>query len=227
METALTAKPMLTLSFYAFGIILHKQLEEGGQVEYAVSPAQLAETFAGTVRFETGLLTGNTLYIGAEGAKKLIIEYRPPTRTALYLEGSETPLLVPLPGLIMGRATSGNDSPRYALYAVKSRPEAADTPLFHAPLPNVGTGGVGSVCWGSVRKVSAEALAGNRLDEDWRLLLGSVFTSHGVNGKSKRHPNDIREQLIALEKRKARKYPVSDLITVKATFGHLLTETLR
>ena len=208
-------------------MILHKTLEDGGQVEYAVSPAQLAETFAGTICFETGLLTGNTLYIGTEGAKKLIIEYRPPTKTALFLEGAETPVVVPLPSLIMARLTIGNDSPRYAVYAVKTRPETVNAPLFHSPLPNTGMGSGGGVCWGSVRKSSAEALAGNRLDEDWKLLLGSVFTSHSVSGKSKRFPNDVRQHFIDLEKRKARKYPVSDLIAVKATFGHLLKETIR
>ena len=205
METALNARPTLTLNFYPFGVILHKTLEDGGQVEYAVSPAQLAETFAGTIRFETGLLTGNTLYIGTEGAKKLIIEYRPPTKTALFLEGAETPVVVPLPGLIMARLTTGNDSPRYAVYAVKARPETVDTPLFHSPLPNTGIGSGAGVCWGNVRKSSAEALAGNRLDEDWKLLLGSVFTSHSVHGKSKRFPNDVRQHFINLEKRKARK----------------------
>ncbi|MHB8624563.1 MAG: hypothetical protein ACYDEO_00010 [Aggregatilineales bacterium] len=227
MATALQTKPTMTLAFYPFGIILHRKLDDGGETEYAVSPAQVAETLCGQVRFESGLLTGNTLYIASEGARKLTLEYRPPTKTALYLDGSETPVVVPLPGLVMGRITIGSDSPRYGVYAVKTRPERADTPLYHAPLPNTGTGGMGSVCWGSVRKVSVEGLASNRLDEDWKLLLGSIFTNHGVGGKSKHHPNDIRQQLIELDKRKARKYPIGDLIPVKATFGELLKEGIR
>ena len=214
----------MTLAVYPFGIILHRTLDDGGETEYAISPAQLAETLCGQVRFETGLLTGNTLFIASEGAKKLVIEYRPPTKTALYLDGSETPLVVPLPGLIMARVTTGNDSPHYAVYAVKQRPERSDTPLFHPPLPNTGHG---SVCWGSVKRPSAAALASNQLDEDWQLFLGSMFSSHSAAGKSKRHPNDIRQQLIDLDKRKARKYPVSDLVPVKSTFGQLLTEGIR
>ena len=147
METALTGQPTLTLNFYPFGVILHKILEDGGQVEYAVSPAQLAETFAGTLRFETGLLNGNTLYIVNEGARKAVIEYRPPQKTALYLEGSATPVIVPLPGLVMGRTSTGSaDSLRYGVYAVKSRPETLEAPLFDPPLPNMGNG---SICWGS------------------------------------------------------------------------------
>lgn len=226
MTAALHAKPTLTLAFYPFGIILHRQLDDGGVTEYAVSPAQLAEALAVKVKFETGLLSGNTLYIASEGVRKVIVEYRPPQRTALWLDGSETPLIIPLPGLVMGRVTTGNESPRYGVYAAKERPETLDVPLFHPPLPNTGMGNTGAICWGNVRKVSSEALLQNRLDEDWKLLLGSTFTNHSVGGKSKRHHDDIRQQFIALEKRKARKYPVSDLIPVKLTLGQWLEQSL-
>ena len=178
------------------------------------------------MRFETGLLGGNTLYIASEGARKLVIEYRPPAPTALFLEGSESPLIVPLPGLVLARSSAG-DSPRYALYAVKGRPEALDAPLYYVPLPNTSMGSAGAICWGSVRRASSEALASNSLNEDWKLLLGSVFTAHSVGGKSKRFSSDIRDQFIALEKRKARKYPVSDLIPAKVTFRHMIEEKTR
>ncbi|MHB8747676.1 MAG: hypothetical protein ACYDBJ_00640 [Aggregatilineales bacterium] len=221
MATALQAKPTLTVALYPFGIILRRTLDDGGETEYAISPAQLAETLCGQVRFESGLLPGNTLALVSEGAKKLIVEYRLPTKTALYLDGSETPVVVPLPGLVLARLTTGNAAPRYGVYAVKQRPETVNTPLFHAPLPNTGHG---SVCWGSVKQPSAAGLASNRLDEDWKLLLGSVFTNHSVAGKSIGAPNDVRQLLIALDQRKARRYPVSDLIPLKATFGQLLKE---
>ena len=213
----------MILTFYTFGVLMRRMTEDGGETEYAVSPAQLAEALSVKIKFETGLLGGNTLYIANEGAKKAVVEYRPPQSTALYMDGSETPIVVPLPGLVMGRVSSG-DALRYGVYAVKSRPETLNTPLLNAPLPNVGQN---SVCWGSVKRASPEALAGNTLSEDWQLLLGSVFTSHSVHGKSKRYPNDIRQHFIDLEKRKARKYPVSDLIAVKATFRQLLKETIR
>ncbi len=216
----------MTLAFYPFGIILHRQLDDGGSTEYAVSPAQLAEALAVKIKFETGLLTGNTLYIGSEGARKVIIEYRPPQKTALWLDGSETPLMIPLPGMVMSRVTTGNESPRYGVFAVKERPETLDTPLFHVPLPNTGMGNVGAICWGNVPKVSSATLLQNRLDEDWKLLLGSVFTNHSVGGKSKSHRDDIRKQFVALEKRKAGRYPVSDLVTAKLTLGQWLEKSL-
>jgi hypothetical protein len=219
LSIGLQATPTMVLSFYTFGVLLRRMTEDGGETEYAVSPAQLAESLAVKVRFETGLLIGNTVYIASEGMKKAVVEYRPPTKTALYLEGSETPVVVPLPGLIMGRISGGADALRYGVYAVKSRPETLDTPLFQPPLPNVGGG---SICWGSVKRVSDAALTGNTLAEDWALLIGSVFTSHSVSGKSKKYSADIRQHFIDLEKRKAHKYPVSDLIPAKLTLGQWL-----
>jgi hypothetical protein len=219
LETGLQANPILTLSFYTFGILMHRMTEDGGETEYAVSPAQLAEALAVKVKLETGLLPGNTIYIASEGSRKAIVEYRPPQRTALFLDGSDTPVIVPLPGLIMGRVNSGSDSLRYGVYAVKARPESLATPLFNPPLPNVGNN---AICWGSVRRVSDQALASYTLTEDWQLLLGSVFTNHGVNGKSKRYSNDIRQQWIDLDKRKARKYPLGDLVAARTTLGQWL-----
>lgn len=209
----------MILSFYTFGILMRRMTDDGGETEYAVSPAQLAEALAVKVKFQTGLLGGNTLYITSEGAKKAIVEYRPPQKTALYLEGSEMPVVVPLPGLVMGRVCTGDDLPRYGVYAVKNCPETLDMPLFNPPLPNVGQN---SICWGSVKRVSDQALVGNTLTEDWQLLLGSVFTSHSVSGKSKRYSNDIRQHFIDLEKRKARKYPLSDLVPARITVGEWL-----
>ena len=84
---------------------MRRMTEDGGEVEHAISPAQLAGALAVKIKFETGLLAGNTLYIVNEGTRKAVVEYRPPQKTALYLEGSDTPLIVPLPGLVMdGRA---------------------------------------------------------------------------------------------------------------------------
>ncbi len=226
MTTALQTKPTLTIDFYPFGIILHRRLEDGGMTEYAVSPAQLAEALAVKVKFETGLLTGNTLYIASEGIRKVVIDYRSPQKTALWLDGSEAPLTIPLPGLLLSRVTTANESPQYGIYAVSNRPDTLDVPLFHAPLPNIGMGNASAICWGNVRKVSRESLLQNRLDEDWKLLLGSVFTNHSVGGKSKLYRDDIRKQFVALEKRKARKYPVSDLMATKLTFGQWLEKLL-
>ena len=56
LTEALTEQPSLILSFYSFGVMLHKR--DGEQVtEYPVDPAQVALALAAKVRFDTGLLS--------------------------------------------------------------------------------------------------------------------------------------------------------------------------
>ena len=219
LDAAIQELPQLTLNFYSYGIMMRRRLPEGGETEHAVSPEQLATALSARVRFESGLLSMNTLYLATEGVKRMVVEYRPAQKTALFLEGSESAVRVPLPGLLMLRVTTANDNPRYAIYAVKGRPTTLDSALYYAPLPNIGRS---DVCWGTVKKVSDAALAGSDLAEDWRQLLGSPFTSHSVHGKSKSHPDDIRQKLITLEQRKSRTYPTRDLLKLDFTLAELL-----
>ncbi|MBL8152877.1 MAG: hypothetical protein JNM70_01735 [Anaerolineae bacterium] len=198
----------MILSFYSYGIMLRKQ--EGTLVtEYPIDPAQLAVALAAKVTFDTGFLSGNTLHVRQEGVKKTVVEYRPPQKTGLFLDGSEAALRVPLPGLVMIRVTSSDKTPQYGVYAVKRRPSALTTQLYHAPLPNVF--GAGSIRWGTVQRPTDAALKIASLAEDWTQLLGSRFGDHAVNGKSQSNPRDIREKLIALEASKARRYRAAEL----------------
>jgi hypothetical protein len=73
-----------------------------------------------------------------------------------------------------------------------------------------------------VQRVTDTALQSTTLAEDWAVLFGSRFNDHGVGGKSKSHPMDIRQMLIALEARKARAYPKLDLLPVKKTLAQVL-----
>ncbi len=63
---------------------------------------------------------------------------------------------------------------------------------------------------------------GNSLAADWDTLLGSRFGDHACTGKSRSHPQDIRQKLIDLEARNARVYPKSDLIPAKRTLAQAL-----
>jgi len=188
--------------------------------EYPVDPAQIALVLAAKVTFDTGLLGGNTLLVRQDGVKRTVVEYRPPQKTGLFLDGSETALRVPLPGLVMIRVTTDEKAPIYGVYAVKRRPEKLDIPLFHAPLPNVF--GSGAICWGTVQRVDEAAICSTSLAADWTMLLGSAFGDHAVNAKSRQQPHDIRKLLIDLEAKKARVYPKGDLIPVKKTLARVL-----
>jgi hypothetical protein len=130
LTAALTEPPSLVLSFYSYGVMLRKQEGELTQ-EYPVDPAQIALALAAKVTFDTGLLGGNTLLVRQDGVKKTVVEYRPPQKTGLFLDGSETALRVPLPGLVMIRVTASQQAPQYGLFAVKKRPHS---PHF-APVP--------------------------------------------------------------------------------------------
>jgi hypothetical protein len=219
LQAALSEQPSLSLEFYSYGVLLRRR--EGDAVtEYAVDPAQVALALAAKVTFDTGLLSSDTLLIRQEGVRKTVVAYRRAQMAGVYLDGSETALRVPLPGLLMIRTTNEDRNPNYAVYAVKRRPAALDAALFHAPLPNVFSSG--SICWGTVQRVSDMALSGTSLSEDWALLLGSPFGDHACAGKSRSCPQDIRQQLIQLEAKGARRYPTADLIPARKTLAQAL-----
>jgi len=211
--------PALTLLFYSYGIVMRKQAGDRVQ-EYPVSPEDVEAALEARVSFSTGLILPNTIYIHSEGATRTVVEYRPPQKTPIWLEGSEDSLLVPLPGLLMARTTTGDRNPGYRIHAVAERPMSLDAPLYRTPLPNIGHGG--SVCWGTVTKVSKKAMAGNDLAEDWAQLLATPFGGHAVDGKSKTYSGDIRKLFMALDKRKARVYPKRELIIQKQTLRKAL-----
>ena len=219
LASAMSEQPSLSLQFYSFGMTLRKR--DGDIItEYPVSPEQAASALAAKMTFTTGLLSTDTLYVWQEGGTQVVAEYRKPQLTGVFLEGSETAVRVPLPGMVLIRVTRHQQRPDYKLYAVKRRPNTLDVPLYHAPIPNVFTSG--SICWGTVERVSDTALAGVSLAEGWAQLLGSPFGSHACGGKSKAHRDDVRKQLVALEAAGKKRYPTSDLIAAKRTLADAL-----
>ncbi|MEQ8673783.1 MAG: hypothetical protein RLP44_29870 [Aggregatilineales bacterium] len=219
LQTALNEQPSLSLDFYSYGVMLRKR--EGEMLtEFAVDPAQVAVALAAKVTFDTGLLSGNTVLVRQEGVKKTVVEYRKAQKTGIFLDGSETALRVPLPPLVMIRTTTEDRSPNYAVYAIKRKPASMDVALFNAPLPNLFNSG--GICWGSVQRVTDMALSGASLAQDWAMLLGSSFGDHAVHNKSRSHPQDIRQKLIALEQNGTRRYPTSDLVAANKTLTQVL-----
>ena len=219
LQTALTEQPSLSLDFYSYGVMLRKR--EGDMLtEYAVDPVQVAVALAAKVTFDTGLIPGDALLVRQAGVKKTVVAYRKAQMTGVFLDDHEDALRIPLPPLILIRVTAQERQPNYQVYAVKKRPTSLDVALFHVPLPNVFNSG--SICWGSVPQVSQSALAGTSLAEDWQYLLGSSFGNHACSGKSKSHPRDIRQKLLELETKGAKRYPTSDLIAAKKTLAQVL-----
>lgn len=219
LEVAQEIEPQLVLTFYKHAIMMRKGVG-GGLTEYPIDPAALAPLLAGKIEFSTGLLSANTLYVGQSGAVRKVVEFRPAEVTGIWLDGSDAPMRLPLPPLVMVRTTTDGRSPQYRVYAVMKRPESLDEALYHAPLPNVGNGGV---CWGTVAQPTAEELGGTSLASDWKQFLGSRFGNHTVEGKSKKYRKDLRKLYMTLEGQDS--YPLDDLIKIgKNTIGDLLKE---
>jgi PRTRC genetic system protein B len=111
-------------------------------------------------------------------------------------------LALPLPALVL--AARRNGSLAVMALADEARPEA-NTPLYNAPLPNIGSHG--AVCLGSTERPAFDPL-----DEaaPWNSFWGSAFSSHQVSGRSKRYPEDIR--LLLLELDGLEQFPADDLV---------------
>lgn len=219
LHDLLSAAPQLTLKFYDFGIVLHRVTPDGA-TEHLVDPAQVATALAARVRFDTGLLSPDVLCVQTDGPRTLVAQHRKRQKTSLLIEGSNAPVFVPLPDLVLLRVVAGDERPDYRVFACKGRPTDPDAVLYHAPLPNVYRDG--RICWGNVPKASTASLTSNTLDEDFALLLGTTFTNHSVSGKSHSHTDDIRAKYLDMEQRRTRTYPTRDLIPTGHTFAQAL-----
>lgn len=200
----------MTLSCYRYGMVLRQTQPDGAVSEYAVDPAQVGTLLSAQVTLDTGLLSPEVLLVRRTGARELRLHYRAAQRTGLWLEGSAEPLRVPLPPLLWALTHTDGGGWQAQVWAVKARPKTLDVPLFHAPLPNVFH--AGSICWGNLR-LDPQADAATLMALFW----GSPFGNHAVHNKSRAYPQDIRQQLLALEG--ARSYPRRDLIPTGRTLS--------
>ncbi|MEL6525543.1 MAG: hypothetical protein AAFQ07_07515, partial [Chloroflexota bacterium] len=166
-----------------------------GNRTYAIDPRQLAEALASSMpepEFDTRMLPDEVLRVYEKGDRRVVISYRKPQKTGIWLDGIDNALHVPMPGLAIARVTTDRfKRVSYSVVALKRRPQAGSK-VYNAPLPNVGTN---SVCWGTVPKPPISVLMGADLSEDWANFLGSHFGSHATSQKSEEYPKDIRQLL--------------------------------
>jgi PRTRC genetic system protein B len=182
-----------------------------GVVYKFVSSAAVRAAFAEET-IETNWLPMNARRWGIGKRGEWIVITFPPQkhRFSFVTENKETgtmTLELPMPAL----AFFGYDQ-RYYVWAFTDAELKGETNLFAAPLPNVDANG--AICFGSnlVPKASARTI-----EEAWRIFLASLFTNHSVNGKSRKHPDDVRKQLLRLAETKRRRYPSDDLVSLNRT----------
>lgn len=132
----------------------------------------------------------------------------PQTRQMAQVEDSMSPgfqgahqLMVALPGMVFAGCAR-----RYYAWAVREETFAPDLRAFHAPLPNVGDGGL--ICWGSNTPPEASPRS---LDDAWRLFLASPFNGDYAQGKCVSEQMDVRLLLAKLAERRVRRFPAREL----------------
>lgn len=171
-------------------------------------------------RWNSGILGKNTLMVGEQFGGQLVVEYRPPQMTGIWLEQSDEPVRLPMPGLLLLRHMKPNQRPTYLMYAVLKRPMKTGVKLFNVPLPN--TYDDGRICWGSVAAPGKDKLHPVDLEADWNVLLGSKFGDHSVHSKSVKYHGDIRKMLIEIDREKPARYPYKDLLPCKMKLSEIL-----
>lgn len=214
---------MMELLFFPYGMVLRHNTP-AGTTEKIVDPEDVAKVLAALAQkravHSTGLLSENTLYVIEDAVARTIVEYRPPQKTGFWLDGSDEPIRVPLPGLLMIRSIPLGGQADYRIFAVKERPTSDSAQLFVAPLPNVYADG--SICWGNVKRLPDSQLDKVSLAQDWQMLLATKFNDHVVGGKSNAYKGDIRKLYMEMERRKAKRYPLGDMLRANRTLDYAL-----
>ncbi|MBC8255150.1 MAG: hypothetical protein H8E35_14140 [Ardenticatenia bacterium] len=196
------------LDFYSETVLLTRFEEGGVRTTYPVAVADLAAAFTG-IPLSSGLLPPRTVFWSRAGDQDRIGIYRP-ARVQEVVRAEAGKLTIPLPPLLfVGHGAN------YSVYALKGKPDSDDRPLFHAPLPNVGTNG--RVCRGDV---AFSRCSGATIRPALKLLLSSRFNNHEVEGKSRRCPDDVR--MLWQEIAGRRRFPVGDLVPMGLTLGEVI-----
>ncbi|MDX2241671.1 MAG: hypothetical protein NW224_13385, partial [Leptolyngbyaceae cyanobacterium bins.302] len=173
-----------------------------------LSPEALQKAFH-IERIDTGWLPTNIVRCGSNTAGEWAVLFAPPAQQTLELQETRT-VQVPLPGMVM--VGVGRD---YRIWSVSTKQFEPDATGYHAPLPNVHENG--RICWGTNHPSIASP---QNIAKAWELFISSPFNGDLVYGKSRSHYSNVRQQLIALSKRRRKTYPSNDLMPACKGYRH-------
>jgi PRTRC genetic system protein B len=201
-------RPQLRLDFYETAVILSRWGAGGQMSAYPVAVQDVVSACTG-VTLRSGLLPPETLFWQQRGNATTLAIYVAARRW--QVQTARQSYHIPLPPLLfVGRGTV------YEVYAVKKRPFAPTTPLYHAPCPNVF--GHGGICVGNTPfPACSAATIGQALTLFWQ---GSQFNGHLSQGKSQSYPEDVRRLWAELDGR--RRFPLAELVPMNRTLRDLL-----
>jgi PRTRC genetic system protein B len=208
---AAAAEAVAAIYFVEGQYLFHARGDGGETIKY-LSPSLVRQAFA-MEPIDSGWLSPETLRWGTCKKGHYVINFHRPARRRLLIQNDDgrtaSALTVPLPGLVF----AGLDQSWY-VWAVRARRFAPDLELFHAPLPNVG--GTGLICFG---KNSHPEVGKDGARAAWELFISSPFNSHHADGKSREYPENVISRLTFLHRRKAARYPVRDLVSLRCALN--------
>lgn len=173
-----------------------------------VSP-QTVRAALNKIAIDSGYLPPHVVRLGItqEGANWMVV-YVPPQAYQLTIERdnqSQHTIEIGLPGCVFMGLADG-----YWIWAVKDASPAAETPLYHFPLPNIGVDG--TMCFGDT---IPPGVTWPQIMPAFFLFLASPFNSHWAQEKSRQHTGDIRERLIALAGQQPPVFPEEELVPLR------------
>ena len=188
------------------------QDESGLSGSKFVTADDLQAAFTNSER-DTGWLSPGVVRAGYGKNGEWFVLHAPSQKITLHLLEIGT-LTLPVPALVL--AGTGRT---YYLWAL-AEPFSPQARVFDAPFPNVHGGG--QVCWGNNTPPLASPTTAQSA---WNLFFESPFNSHLVQGKTRRHTEDVRQLLVRLSGKS--KFPLRELVANRGTLTSQLERLLK
>jgi PRTRC genetic system protein B len=200
----------------------HWRAAEGQESQKFVSMKDVAAAFSGH-EADSGWIVPGVCRHGSGLRGEWYLYYVPPQRLSFNLQGQNDPLTLPMPALIFGGVEL-----TYFIWALEQpldlqapRESFAGIRLCSAPFPNVSASG--QICFGANALPRASVATAGAV---WQIFQASIFSDHSVGGKSKKYGTDIRDLWAHLNKRKARHYPIEDLVQNYTTLENAVQQLM-
>jgi PRTRC genetic system protein B len=199
-------------------------MERGGSVAFKLISPEAVRTAFSRLPIDTGWLPADVRRWGHTPAGEYAVMFIPARRHVVPLAntwGNRFPakrllkVEVPLPAMVF--AGLGQS---YYVWACAEAPHPGAA-LFEAPLPNVSRGG--GICFGRNHPPQVKP---STMAQAWKLFMTSPFNDHLRGGSSKAHPDDVREQLLAVAASGADTYPTADLVPLQGTVTQAIQQLL-
>lgn len=203
------------LYFVADEFLFHGVTGEAEQIKF-LSSASLREAFAKEPMDSGWLPPGVNRYgVGSKGA--WMVRWHTPAVYKIQIDGRKQPLRVPMPSLVWFGIKNN-----YYIFAAREKAFTPNAALYSAPVANVSKHGL--ICFG---QNAHPDVAKGGFDVAWRMFWEAPFNTDHDNGKSKKFPDRINDQLIALHRQKASQYPAGDLVSMNINLGAAIERLTR